>query len=407
MEEENRVKASPAIRRIAKQYNIDLSEIVGTGEGGRIEAENLESYLLSKRHMSFAEMSDTEKSDEYASYMDEDILPKTETKPNYDEEDYGLSFIGDDIEVEIFPAEETENKESSVFTKEDEASINHDFAKLFAFDESEELPETDEEVVEEETQPSENEQEPDSEEEENEEEISVEEVSEEPDECEEDHDECECGCGCEDNDEDDEEHECCDDDCCCHDHEHHHEEEKCQPIAISFTVNREGVADLIEETKGDKNELLINTVVKALALAIYDEDNEFDGKINVVTMQRDDIEVKTAVNALYAHIDGISYEEPFDHEDVFVNVWDLTDFGFTKFARPDAGMVNVFVNQNKRKIIIDSVSDEYCVCIDTCAFMMKSLKENLCEPFVMNERIITNEENDDAFDDDYDEDYDE
>ncbi len=388
MEEENRVKASPAIRRIAKQYNIDLSEIVGTGEGGRIEAENLESYLLSKRHMSFAEMSDTEKKDEYASYMDENILPKAETKTNYDEEDYGLSFTGDDIEVEIFPAEpekeeDAEDKEVSVFTKEDEASINHDFAKLFTFDESEELPQNVEQESEEETKAVTPEAEEEAHEKDN------------GSECAEEHEECECS-----------EHESCDDDCCCHEH-NHVEEEKCQPIAISFTVNREGIEDLIEETKGEKNELLINTVVKALALAIYDEDNEFDGKINVVTMQRDDIEVKTAVNALSARIDGISYEEPFDHEDVFVNVWNLTDFGFTKFARPDAGMVNVFVNQNKRKIIIDSVSDEYCVCIDTCAFMMKSLKENLCEPFVMNERIISYKENNDTFDDDYDEDYDE
>jgi pyruvate dehydrogenase E2 component (dihydrolipoamide acetyltransferase) len=39
-----RVKASPVARRIAEEYNIDLSRVQGTGPGGRILKENVESF---------------------------------------------------------------------------------------------------------------------------------------------------------------------------------------------------------------------------------------------------------------------------------------------------------------------------------------------------------------------------
>ena len=46
---EERVKASPATRRLAKTLGIDLSEIKGTGFGGRVEADDLERYLQEKK----------------------------------------------------------------------------------------------------------------------------------------------------------------------------------------------------------------------------------------------------------------------------------------------------------------------------------------------------------------------
>lgn len=46
---DEKVKASPATRRLAKTLGIDLSEIKGTGEDGRIEADDLEMYLRNKK----------------------------------------------------------------------------------------------------------------------------------------------------------------------------------------------------------------------------------------------------------------------------------------------------------------------------------------------------------------------
>lgn len=388
-----RVKASPAIRRIARQYGIDLNEIVGTGEGGRIEVENLESYLLSKRHMSFAEMTKRtfEDDDEYVNYTTHE--EKNDESPNYDFIDYGIIPEDNDIEIELYPIENEEESESCEVDfglsedeqreLEDYINIENELKNDFASVEEDDM----------------NENKPDYEVYAAFKDI-VEELTDEPtdslmhfdliedDDYDEDYDEEEPYCDCDDECDCD---ECCDDDecdCGCeHDH-HHHEEEKCQPIKISFTVNRNYTDELISNMEGENNELIINTVVKALALAIYDEDETFDGKINVVRMLQEerDIEVMTAVNALEAPIDEIVYEEPYDNPDVFVNVWDFTDFGFTSFARPDAGMVNVFVNLNSRKIIIDSVSDEYTVCIDTCAYIFKALKQNLIDVAKMNER---------------------
>ncbi|MDA8344434.1 MAG: dihydrolipoamide acetyltransferase family protein [Thermaerobacter sp.] len=45
----NRFKASPSIRRRAREYGIDLTEIAGTGPHGRIRMHDLEQALLARR----------------------------------------------------------------------------------------------------------------------------------------------------------------------------------------------------------------------------------------------------------------------------------------------------------------------------------------------------------------------
>ena len=101
---------------------------------------------------------------------------------------------------------------------------------------------------------------------------------------------------------------------------------------------------------------------------------------------RDGIEVSTAMDALSQKVGYIRYDDPEENGDVFVNVWDMTSFGFSSFSRPDAGMVNVFVSLDEKDLIIDAISDEYTVCIDTCAFMFRSMRENLMLPAKMNSR---------------------
>ncbi len=44
---EERIKATPLARKIAKEKNIDLKEVKGTGPGGRIEKKDIENYLKS------------------------------------------------------------------------------------------------------------------------------------------------------------------------------------------------------------------------------------------------------------------------------------------------------------------------------------------------------------------------
>ena len=99
--------------------------------------------------------------------------------------------------------------------------------------------------------------------------------------------------------------------------------------------------------------------------------------------------MSTAMDALSAKVGYIRYDDPEENNDVFVNVWDLTDFGFTSFSRPDAGMVNIFMSLDGNDLIIDTISDEYTVCIDTCAFMFRAMRENLMLPSRMNERSET------------------
>ena len=92
--EDERIKASPAIKRIAKQYGIDLSEIAGTGEDGRIEVSDLEEYLLGRKRTLFKTLGIEQPEEEEDSDEAEDdvnINSETERTP--------YTFNGDVSEI--------------------------------------------------------------------------------------------------------------------------------------------------------------------------------------------------------------------------------------------------------------------------------------------------------------------
>jgi 2-oxoglutarate dehydrogenase E2 component (dihydrolipoamide succinyltransferase) len=43
------IRSSPLVRRLAKEHNIDLSQVKGTGQGGRISKRDIEAYLAAQR----------------------------------------------------------------------------------------------------------------------------------------------------------------------------------------------------------------------------------------------------------------------------------------------------------------------------------------------------------------------
>ncbi|MCR4894569.1 MAG: E3 binding domain-containing protein [Eubacteriales bacterium] len=382
--EEERIKASPAIKRIAKQYGIDLADITGTGEDGRIEVSDLESYLLGRRQMSMedtmpAQDEAAEDEEKYAIYQTENTS-RQYSRLNYDDEDYVTLGGGDSPDIELYPEKKydefVEATLESPETMADEdleryMELEDDFTKAFPSYEIEpseplsgsEMDSLADDVAEElRFDLMESAADPQPEAAEEPAEVPAEDVPEDDE-----HDEDgECGCG-----------------------HHHHEdddEETCQPINISFRVPRAEIDRFVFSCGTDHEKLLADTVIKALALAIYDEDSEFDGRIDLVRFSRDGIEVSTAMDALSQKVGYIRYDDPEENGDVFVNVWDMTSFGFSSFSRPDAGMVNVFVSLDEKDLIIDAISDEYTVCIDTCAFMFRSMRENLMLPAKMNSR---------------------
>lgn len=45
---DRRIRSSPLVRRLAKEHDIDLSQITGTGQGGRISKKDIEAYLKAR-----------------------------------------------------------------------------------------------------------------------------------------------------------------------------------------------------------------------------------------------------------------------------------------------------------------------------------------------------------------------
>ena len=44
----DRIRSSPLVRRLAKEHNIDLTQVSGTGQGGRISKKDIEAYLQAR-----------------------------------------------------------------------------------------------------------------------------------------------------------------------------------------------------------------------------------------------------------------------------------------------------------------------------------------------------------------------
>ena len=53
-----RIRSSPLVRRLAKDHNIDLSQITGTGQGGRISKKDIDAYLKDRESEAAAPVSD-------------------------------------------------------------------------------------------------------------------------------------------------------------------------------------------------------------------------------------------------------------------------------------------------------------------------------------------------------------
>lgn len=59
--EEVEKRYSPLVRRLAKEYNINLEEVKGTGEGGRVTKKDIMDYVASKPGISAPPTAETEK----------------------------------------------------------------------------------------------------------------------------------------------------------------------------------------------------------------------------------------------------------------------------------------------------------------------------------------------------------
>ena len=59
--EEVEKRYSPLVRRLAKEYNINLEEVKGTGEGGRVTKKDIMDYVTSKPGISVPPTAEAEK----------------------------------------------------------------------------------------------------------------------------------------------------------------------------------------------------------------------------------------------------------------------------------------------------------------------------------------------------------
>lgn len=456
---EDRVKASPAAKRLAQEMNIDINKVKGTGADGRIQLSDIENYKPAEIQNAADELTEDDFSDisltvdNMAIEDDDDFFelrtPAGAAKPA-DSPVFAFDALGDDKPAESPAKEKPEDFDFGFSVREPEPAEKEAAVKPAEFDFSQPENAPEEKIAEEpvivsqpaapaSTAPAEAEQpsaakpvrksifdiladEDDSvpvkdiiaaaqkkaevaapeaepaaetrtpflhiEEEEEAQPVAATPVTETasaetpkeaaPAEDEEtakrprnDLHEEGCCCGCHDGDDDDDSDDEYDDD----DEDF---EDDVQPLRITFKVKCENIDAELDKNGLSVNSSLLDTVMKSLAYAIYDADDSYDGRINVVRMSREGLEVRTAADTLHEPVGRITLDDPSEHnDDIFVNVWDMTNFGFDSYSRPDAGMINVFVLMRGSSVKIEMLIDEYAVDLYTATLIAEDFRLNM------------------------------
>ncbi len=156
------------------------------------------------------------------------------------------------------------------------------------------------------------------------------------------------------------------------------------PVYISFAVPDESIKNMLTGMDMNIKNSLMNVVVKACCCALRKTDSSvYEDKVNIVTIKGKEFESKTVVNAQDSKISEIKFIPFSDADDISINIWDLTNFGFTGFKKADIDTLNIFILCNDEKIIVELACDEYIMDVIECAELMDQLKKFLINPSYM------------------------
>lgn len=156
------------------------------------------------------------------------------------------------------------------------------------------------------------------------------------------------------------------------------------PVYISFTVPDESIKNMLTGMDMNIKNGLMSVVVKACCCALRKTDSSvYEDKVNIVTIKGKEFESKTVVNAQDSKISEIKFIPFSDADDISINIWDLTNFGFTGFKKADIDTLNIFILWNDGKIIVELACDEYIMDVIECAELMDQLKKFLINPSYM------------------------
>ena len=368
-----KVKASPAARRLARELDINLEEIKGSGIEGRIQLGDVERYHAQLEEFAAREAAHLEEKPV------EEILKTKPTAAEIDNLDEILEQIKTDAEPVVEQPQAQETKETIDAQEPD--SLDLVAAEPVSVDE--EVAEIEEESVENETA---------QEEEETsaamdepvvvDEEFSVAEELIEEEESQEEEEELEEAC---------EEESCC----CPHcaqdgDFEDWDELDELDdmeyeippmPVYTSFTVPDESIRSLLSGMYVGMQKGLMDVVVKACCCALKKVNSlVYEGRVNVVAIDGEDFDVRTAVNAHEGKVSAIVYEEADEEDGVMINLWDMTAYPFKSFQKVDVDTINLFVLWDGERITVDFSGDEYVMDIIDAVQFMEQFRKYLVSP---------------------------
>ncbi|MFA0816718.1 MAG: E3 binding domain-containing protein [Anaerofustis sp.] len=343
--ENTKVKASPAARRIARELGLDLAQISGTGIDGRIQLEDVHAY-----QESVADAASPQIQEEPVAQSDESV-----TAQDQEEEVYEF------VQAEEIPSEETisesDAEEEPIPEVIEEFSTEESEAEAPALSADEEVSELTEtkEASEEFANPAEP-------------------VFESEEETPDTEQECTCEtCEEEDGDANEEDYSELDD----------FDLIPPMPVSISLQVSDEGLISMLEGMQAELDDELINAVVKSVCCALKKaEISVYEDKVNVLELEGKDIYARTAINAHESKISEIEYTDE-EFEDVLINIWDLTDTGLRSFQKCDVDTMHLFILYDDSTITVEMTCDEYLLDVGECAYFMQILKKYLQHPSYM------------------------
>jgi hypothetical protein len=337
---EDKVKASPAARRIAKELGIDLNDVAASSQAERIQLEDVQQYheLLQQQSQTETEISQSEPNPPISASTDDANESTEET-----EEDVIVFNMEEDADNQPEPVAEEMVTEAPA-TEQPSTLIQEESETN---DSDEELGET--------------------------------ELAEEPLDL-------ENAAAIKENEKDEtmkpednvEKDPAVSDETCCEDNFMFLPP---MPLSISFEVSDENIRAMLAGLSIPLEDGLIPTVIKAAASAFEITENMlYEGRMNLIEYEDGEFVAQTVTDAQSKKISEMDYDTETEEEedpDIPINIWDLSSFGFSNFQKTDTDQMNLFVLRKNDRILIDMTCDEYVMDVTEATAFMHQLQQYL------------------------------
>ncbi|NLW70526.1 MAG: hypothetical protein GX061_05540 [Eubacteriaceae bacterium] len=158
---------------------------------------------------------------------------------------------------------------------------------------------------------------------------------------------------------------------------------------ISFEAEKLSFEALSQVAGKNSAHRMVNALAKALALA-FKGSGEFPAGVDVVIPEGGIFEKHTLPTPIETPLASMRYEPSEEHPEVIAELWDVREFTMGMAESFGKGKMRFFVNEDAKRLLINGIFDETAVSLLDALTVAQAFKSILCDPLPHAESFLGN-----------------